>query len=152
MKPTILLVHGALHDQGTWSLVTPKLSAFSYPNVTISLRTSKPSVPDLTPHDDVVAIHDVMLPLLDEGKEVVIIAHSYGAVPGLMSIEDNSIIERKEKGLKGGVKSIMFISSVLISEKGKTCAETHYDVGSNWANIDVNVSHSFSKDYGAPTD
>jgi pimeloyl-ACP methyl ester carboxylesterase len=140
MKPTILLIHGALHDPSIWDLVSPKLEALKYAVTTVQLRTSNPSAPNLTPYDDVAAIHEIMFPLFNEGKEVVVIAHSYGACPGLASIEGNSIAERREKGSKGGVKSVMFISSVLISERGKSCADTHYDVGSDWADIDMEVS------------
>lgn len=140
MKPTILLIHGSMHDTSTWDLIIPKLEALSYPSSAIQLPTSNPSKPNLTPYDDAAAIHEVMIQLLDDGKEVVIIAHSYGAVPSLLAIEGHEIVARKEKGLEGGVKSFMAVSSVLISEKGKTCAETHYDAASDWGDLDFEVT------------
>lgn len=140
MKPTILLIHGALHDANVWDLVVPKFEALDYPVSTVQLPTSNPTSKTLAIFDDVAAIQKIMLPLLDQGKEVVVIVHSYGSVPGLMSIEGNSVIERKEKSLKGGVKSVMFISSLLITEKGKSCAETHYDAANDWCEFDFEVS------------
>ncbi|KAF8854627.1 hypothetical protein BDZ45DRAFT_747324 [Acephala macrosclerotiorum] len=54
------------------------------------LPTSNPSKPNSTPYEDAAAIHKIMLPLLDEGKEVVIIAHSYGGVSSLVAIEGHT--------------------------------------------------------------
>ncbi|KUJ12829.1 uncharacterized protein LY89DRAFT_538476, partial [Mollisia scopiformis] len=107
--PTILLIHGACHDPSIWSLIIPKLEPLSYHYATVQLPTSNPKSLSLTPYDDVTAIHKIMIPLLEEGKEVVVVAHSYGACPGLASIEGNSIAERKDKGMEGGVRSVMFI-------------------------------------------
>lgn len=143
MKPTILLIHGAIHDTSIWDLVIPKFEALEYPVSAVHLPTSNPTSKDLSISDDVAAIHKLMLPLLDQGKEVVVVAHSYGSVPGLMSIEGNSVIEREEKGLTGGVKSVIFISSLLITEKGKSCAETHFDAANDWCEFDFEVSLLF---------
>ncbi|KAM0227019.1 hypothetical protein ACHAPO_011903 [Fusarium lateritium] len=54
--------------------------------------------------DDVKEIHDSITKELDEGSEVVLFGHSYGSLPGLLSIEGHTLEERKTKGLAGGIK------------------------------------------------
>ena len=124
-KPTLILIHGAFHGSECWHLVKPKLEALSYKVVTVSLATVGRDNPGATYLDDVAAIHKVILPILDEGKDVIIIAHSWGGIPGVASVEGHSIAERAAKGTKGGIKAIMLIASGVILKRGATLAETN---------------------------
>jgi hypothetical protein len=61
--------------------------------------------------------------LLNAGKEIVLVAHSYGGTPGCSATENHTIAERSARGEKGGIKAILFIASILVSKRGTTLAE-----------------------------
>jgi len=66
-----------------------------------------------------------MLPLLDDGKEVVVVGHSYGGLPAYLCTEGQSIAERTAAGKKGGVRSVVFLCAFAIPEKGSYLNEVN---------------------------
>ncbi|KAG0651477.1 Pyrethroid hydrolase [Hyphodiscus hymeniophilus] len=127
-NPTVLLVHGAYHTSSCFDVIKPKLEALSYQVIALDLPTTNPSSPTVGIREDVEAIHKVMLPLLDAGKEVTVVGHSYGGFPGYLSIEGNSLTERAEAGKRGGVRSMVFICAFASPEVGM--ALTDVNIGS----------------------
>jgi len=72
-KPTIVLVHGAFHGPEAFHLIKPKLEALGYPVVAVALASVGTANPTATYLDDVGAIHEEVLPIIDEGKEVILV-------------------------------------------------------------------------------
>ena len=72
-KPTLVLVHGAFHGPEAFHLIKPKLEALGYPVVAVALASVGTAHPAATYLDDVAAIHEEILPILDEGKEVILV-------------------------------------------------------------------------------
>lgn len=64
--------------------------------------------------DDVNAISKVVSPLLDQGKEVVLVAHSYGGIPTTQSLETLSQKARSAQGKSGGVRKIVYLTAVVL--------------------------------------
>lgn len=124
-KPTIVLVPGAWHNaERTYSTIKERLSNESYPSIAVELPTVGAEPPTMTVDDDVKALHDVMLPLFDEGKEVILVAHSYGGIPATVSTKDHSIGERKKQGKVGGIKHVIFLTAFAIPKRGMSLLET----------------------------
>ncbi|TVY82177.1 hypothetical protein LSUE1_G002460 [Lachnellula suecica] len=119
-NPTLILVHGAFHKPSTFHLLTPKLEALSYPVVAPQLACSKGTSPTVMLADDVAIIKEVMVPLMDAGKEIVLVAHSYGGTPGCAAVEGQTVAERSVRGEKGGVKAMLFISCLMVPKRGMT--------------------------------
>lgn len=69
--------------------------------------------------DDAAVFHEIIKKLADQGKEVVLVTHSYGGIVGNESVKGLSKEDREAKSKKGGVIKIVYISSV-ISEVGKS--------------------------------
>ena len=63
-------------------------------------------------------IHTALLPLLDAGREAVLVCHSHGGVAGSAAVEDQTLADRAARGLLGGVKAVVYISSFAFPEKG----------------------------------
>ncbi|KAM0250762.1 hypothetical protein ACHAP5_001979 [Fusarium lateritium] len=74
----------------------------------------KDPLPPQTMSDDVAEINKVVAELLDEGKEVVLMTHSYGGIPGTQSLKDLSRKARKEQGKEGGIDKIIYLASVVL--------------------------------------
>ena len=62
---------------------------------------------------------DVILPLLDAGKDVVLAMHSYGGMPGPVAAKGLSKTERLAAGKRGGIIGLVFLS-VLVAFEGKS--------------------------------
>jgi alpha-beta hydrolase superfamily lysophospholipase len=63
---------------------------------------------------DVQAIRQVAEPLLDQGKEVILVTSSLGGVAGTQCLEFLSTTERASQGKQGGIEKIVYISSLIL--------------------------------------
>ncbi|KAJ4175960.1 hypothetical protein NW767_015465 [Fusarium falciforme] len=119
--PVIVLVHGAwqspehfkllvqaFHGEGFHDVVTPR-------NVTSGMPEE---IVGKTHLDDVQVIHEAITPYLDAGRDIVLVAHSYGGVPAVSSLEGFTIQERALKKLNGGIKGIVTVAAFLLPQKG----------------------------------
>lgn len=119
-KPVILLVHGAWHRPFHYRSLIDALNAKGFTVLVPPLASSgyDDSVDGKTYHDDVKRIHHVLLPVLDSGRTVIGVGHSYGGVPLTVAIQGNTIAERTAEGLKGGIRSAIYISPTPIFQTG----------------------------------
>ena len=81
--PTILLIHGAWHYPSLYAPFCKSLEALGYEVVCPRLLSCNDAVPPTKfLHDDVALIRGTAQSLLDEGKRVVAVMHSYGGMVG----------------------------------------------------------------------
>lgn len=115
----IILVHGAWHSPHIWVKVKPRLEAAGFEVYTPTLPTvGGPEPSNHTWRADVAAVHDIAIPLFSQGREAVIVAHSYGGIPATVSVEGQSVAERESRGLKGGFSAIVYICAFAIPHRG----------------------------------
>ncbi|KAF2636920.1 hypothetical protein P280DRAFT_472787 [Massarina eburnea CBS 473.64] len=72
-------------------------------------------------YDDADHINAEAGKLADEGKDVILVAHSYGGVPTSQSIKGVSKAEREKVGKKGGVVRVAYMAA-LVPELGGSAA------------------------------
>lgn len=65
---------------------------------------------------DVAAVREVIEELSDAGKEIIIVAHSYGAIPACEAVKGLGQQERIKLGMSGGVVRLVFIAAWLLQE------------------------------------
>jgi len=136
-KPTIILIPGAWSTpDGTFYKVTPKLEAQLYPWKWVKTPSVGAEPPNKSLEDDVKAIHDVMFPLFEEGKDAILVAHSYAGIPAVISTKDHGIEERKKRGEKGGIKAILFLTAFAIPKRGMNLLEAFGGVWPPWMVVD----------------
>lgn len=136
---------------GAWPLVEffePLKQAFQAKNHTAICRIPS-SYPDVIPHtlpsvnpDAKYLRSHVLEPLIDEGRDIVLYAHSYGGVYGPAALEGLSKKERQAKGLEGGVIGVI-LNAAFIAPKGTTAmAAMRVDPMSlpEWIRYDVSRS------------
>lgn len=117
-KPVILLVHAAFHRPVHYESVLSTLRDRGFTVVAPELPTTGVD-PNLTYTDDTAVIDRVLGPLFDQGREVVIVAHDFGALPASHCIEGESVAERLECGLKGGIRHYVNVCGLSYSERGR---------------------------------
>jgi pimeloyl-ACP methyl ester carboxylesterase len=121
-KPAVVLVHGAWHRPLHYALLAYRLRRAGYDvaapaNASVGAPTE---IAGKTHLDDAAAVVAAMRPFLDAGREVVLVAHSYGGTVAGEVVVGNTVEERKAAGKSGGVKGILYIAAYVLSDKGKS--------------------------------
>lgn len=112
-KPTLVLVHGAYHSREHFEPLKTDLEGYGYECATVSLpSTQSPDLLPATLADDTAAIRDCVLAALDQGKDVVVVAHSYGGCPTNNALKDLDTISRKAAGASTSVLAIAFLCAM----------------------------------------
>ena len=122
-RPTILLVPGAFHSSACFDSLRTTLTSLSYPSATYTL----PSIASSDPFTaDAIAdgkfIRSKLKDLIQAGKYVLLVMHSYAGIPGAAAAYGLSEKQRRQQGEKGGVIALVFISAVLTKE-GESCIQ-----------------------------
>jgi pimeloyl-ACP methyl ester carboxylesterase len=116
--PTIVLIPGAWHVPQHYALLIDSLTAAKYEVVSHQL----PSVGSQTPREQSVAKDAsyiekfLLLPLLDAGKDVLLLMHSYGGCAGADAAKGLSKAERSGAGKKGGIIGLVFMCAFVATE------------------------------------
>lgn len=126
-KPSILLVPGSfslpsLYDNVVNAVAEKgyEIHALHHPSVGLAPGVAREGTP-ATMYDDAAHIATEIEKLADEGKDVVLVAHSYGGVPTTESTKGLGKKERLAQGKVGGVVRLAYLSS-LVPEVGMPAA------------------------------
>lgn len=136
-KPTIAVVPGAWIPEHFYSpyIHTLEQAGFEtryaeYP----SLEPQDPLTADCT--TDAKAVRSVLEPLVEtEGKDVVLVMHSYGSMPGCAAAKGLSKTERLRAGKLGGILGMILFSAFLVPE-GLSCAGIQGGMLPPWIMLD----------------
>ena len=115
-KPTLLLIPGAWHTASAYSLLIPPLTQHSYPVQALTLPSVGSNPPPTSIGPDIQHIRNALIPLLDESKDVIVVMHSYGGIPGGSAVKGLSRKEREGEGKKGGVVALVYICAWIIDQ------------------------------------
>ncbi|KAL2107061.1 hypothetical protein VUR80DRAFT_5732 [Thermomyces stellatus] len=120
-RPTLVIIPGSSSLPEFYTPIVDAIRAHGYEVKALKLPSvvdDAPTGPLPTMYDDAAHIQAHVAPLVDAGKDVILVTHSYGGTPGTQSIQGLSKTEREAQGLRGGVVGIAYITS-LIPEPGK---------------------------------
>lgn len=117
-KPLILFVHAAFHRPIHYNAVLNSLRDKNFTVIAPELPSTGAD-PTLTYADDVDVLNSALEPLLDQGKEVVVVAHDFGALAASHCIEGESVSERAECGLGGGIRHYINVCGLSYPEMGR---------------------------------
>lgn len=108
-----------------------KLQQAGYPVSTQKLPSVNPTNPAACDVAKAVAFlrENLLLPLLQENREIVLVVHSYGGCVGGAAAKGLSIRERSITGSSGGIVGLVFIAAVLKDEGDSLLS--HF--GGSWA-------------------
>lgn len=128
--PALLLIHGAWHHPEFYAPLCKSLEALNYEVVCPRLPSCNDAVPPTKSlHDDVALIRATAQTLLNGGKRVVAIMHSYGGMVGTEALH----------GLP--IEHLIYMTAFLPSS-GKSLAGMFGDMLPPFIKIDVGVSRS----------
>ena len=111
-----MLIPGAWHTAESYYILVPILESAGYQVTAINLISvgAEPPVQSLDP--DIQHIRSTILPLIEQGKDVIVVMHSFGGIPGSSSLKGLSRSERFAQGLPGGVVGLVYLCAWVIPE------------------------------------
>ncbi|UKZ85229.1 uncharacterized protein TrAFT101_001099 [Trichoderma asperellum] len=85
-RPHILIIPGAWYPASTMASFAKALEAAGFPTTVVPTRSV--GTRDVSVQDDEAQSKALLLPLLDKGKDVIVLGHSYGGfvITGLTAI------------------------------------------------------------------
>lgn len=115
LKPAIVLVPGACHFPACFDIFVKKLQAGCYETHTVahaSVYKDRNNAPQITGHqDDAQAIRSIVLPLIQDAKEVIVFAHSYGGRPTTEALA--GLGKTRDGNRLGGVIHIVYCAAFV---------------------------------------
>ncbi|KAM0205294.1 hypothetical protein ACHAPQ_009607 [Fusarium lateritium] len=111
LLPTILAVPGAWHTVESFDTVKKIFTDRNYDFVS----QNAPGIIDAnaTVTGDAASLRTNLLePLVEAGKDVIVMMHSYGGMYGSQAVQGLSKREREQSGKQGGVISLIYVSAV----------------------------------------
>lgn len=113
---TLVIVPGSFAPTKVYDVFVESLERHGVKAVVVATPSvgRKEDRPPANMSDDAEEIANVVSKLLDEGKRVVLMTHSYGGIPGTESIRKISKKARKEMGKEGGVEKILYLASMVL--------------------------------------
>lgn len=122
-KPVVVLIPGAWHTPEGFTPLITVLSTVGYTCIPLSIPSAgaHPGHPNFS--QDVTFVQDTLTTLVEAGKDVVVVMHSGGSIPGSQALLHLSKAERQKDGKNGGVIRLVYIG-VLLPKLGKTMWET----------------------------
>ena len=117
-KPTVVIVPGAWHPASLYDGFVSRLQEAGYGAVVATYPSvDSPSPKTATCEKDAQAVRQQCLSLIeDESKDLLLLCHSYGGIPGGGAAVGLSKTERVEKGKKGGILGLVYMSAFVVPE------------------------------------
>jgi pimeloyl-ACP methyl ester carboxylesterase len=116
-KPAIVVIHGGCHVPDSYNDLKVALEAAGYdvyvPRLP-SINGSRPPDADLS--DDTKLVRSLVKGLLDEGRDVVALMHSYGGQVGSNALYGLGLESRSAQGLEGGVSHLIYMTAHALPE------------------------------------
>ncbi|KAM0448886.1 hypothetical protein ACHAO4_008111 [Trichoderma viride] len=110
-RPHVLIIPGAWHPASTMASFASALEEAGFPATVVPTRSV--GTRDVTVQDDEAQAKALLQPLLDEGKDVIVLGHSYGGfvITGLIAGLDKR--SREAQGLSGGILGVVYLSAFI---------------------------------------
>lgn len=116
-KPAVVIVHGAWHVPSSYDKLAAALRLAGYevhvPRLT-SMSGTKPPDGDLV--SDTAQVRSCAEQLVEAGRAVVALMHSYGGQVGTNALHGLSSRARAKQGLAGGVSGLVYLCGFMLPE------------------------------------
>ncbi|KAI1423341.1 Alpha/beta hydrolase fold-1 [Xylaria sp. FL1777] len=127
-KPYFLISTGSFAPAQLYDNIVERVKGHGYDIKALHLATVGlgpglgRDTPPATMYDDAALIAKEIEALADQGREIILIAHSYGGMPATESTKGLSVEERKKQGKKGGLVRLAY-NTVLLTTPGHSASE-----------------------------
>ncbi|KAF2653556.1 alpha/beta-hydrolase [Lophiostoma macrostomum CBS 122681] len=128
-RSTIVIIHGGWGTPGTYFKLTDALKSAGYEVHLPPLPSMNGSRPPNAGLDaDTNVVRSCVEALLNEGKNVIAVMHSYGGQVGTNALYDLSVDTRSKNKLPGGVTDLVYLTAYAVL-KGRAMMDTVQEFG-----------------------
>lgn len=135
-RPTVVLVPGAWQRSSVFDAVQHKLGLLGYPTVLVDHLSTGAEPPTIELSDDVDNLHKVLQKLVDEERDIVVVAHSYGGVVASCAVEGLDVPALRKAGKTGGVIMLAYLSAFVLP-KGASLMDGLHGQWLPWQKVEV---------------
>lgn len=118
MQPAVVIVHGAWHIPKHYEDTITSLNSKGFEHVYCpglpSAVQSLPLPPTANLEHDTAEVRSTIESLVEEGKQVIVLMHSYGGVVGNNALNGLLWPQRQSRGLPGGVVHLVYMAAFPI--------------------------------------
>lgn len=115
--PVVVVVPGCWSVPAMYRKLGAALESKSFKVHIPDLPTNNGVRPPNSSHEaDVEAVRKVVEPLVNDGKEVIMLMHSYGGVVGTNAVQGLSRTDRQSGNLPGGVVHLLYLSAYVVAK------------------------------------
>lgn len=140
-SPVFVFVPGAWHAADTFDVVRDLMQKRGLATEAISTPSVGAFPPDKGLHADIEHTRAVLKEMVEAGRQIVLVNHSYGGMVGAGAVEGLGYSQRCKVGLPGGVIMVVWMAA-FVTPKGKSVKDI---LGGNfppWMVIKVSSSSS----------
>ena len=127
-KPTIVFIPGAWHSPDSFQLARDALQARGWETEAVAFPTVGAEPPTKGVPDDAAAVRKVLETLAEQGKQIVLVVHSYGGVVGAQAVRGLGYKQRQKEGKTGGIITYLYLSAFVVPT-GQSLLKM---LGGNW--------------------
>ncbi|OKL63868.1 hypothetical protein UA08_00634 [Talaromyces atroroseus] len=128
-KPSLIFCPGAWYPTSAFNPLIERLPGYTSHTVAFPSIHEATTVRDLQP--DIEAVRSLVQRESDQGREVVIISHSWSGLPVSSALDGLSRAQREKAGQKGGVVKLIFLSA-FIPDVGQSLLQAFGGTAPDW--------------------
>lgn len=116
-KPTVVLTQGGFHALSAYDALGKNLNELGYEFIGVnipSIGSKDPAAESLA--KDSSLVREKVSELIEAGKDVLIVGHSYGGITGGAAAFDFSKTTQNERGAMAGVLGLVYVSAMILPE------------------------------------
>ncbi|OJJ96611.1 hypothetical protein ASPACDRAFT_46781 [Aspergillus aculeatus ATCC 16872] len=127
-KPIFVFVPGAWHDPDTFDNIRDLLQKRGHDTDAVANQSVGAADPSVGLHADIAHTKRALQALADQGRSIVVVAHSYGGIVAAGAVEGLGYTSRARAGQHGGVIQVVWMAA-FVTPKGKSLLDM---LGGNW--------------------
>lgn len=113
--PTIVFIPASFSPASFYNKTIDRLREIGFEAIIHTLPSASREPPEkaATLAEDVTYFHGVVAKLVEQGKEVVLVTHSYGGIVGTEVCKGLTKTDREAAGKKGGLIRLVYMTAVV---------------------------------------
>ncbi|KAJ5772748.1 hypothetical protein N7457_007644 [Penicillium paradoxum] len=127
-KPIFVFVPGAWHTADTFDVLRDLMHKRGFATKAIATPSVGASPPNKGLHADIEYTKAILQEMVDAGRQIVVVNHSYGGLVGAGAVEGLGYAQRSRAGLPGGVLMVVWMAA-FATPKGQSVLDM---LGGNW--------------------
>ncbi|CEI66994.1 hypothetical protein FVEN_g9774 [Fusarium venenatum] len=113
-NPTIVFAPGAWHTADCYDVVRNDLHSRGWSTEAVDYPSVGAEPPTKGLSEDVSAVRAAVERLVEEGKKVMVVVHSYGGLVGAEAVKGLGYRQRAQEGKTGGVIQLVYLSAFVM--------------------------------------